>query len=132
MLNTVTRAMTASLERDIPRMGPRKMPRLPLKAKKLKALAWVLGVLFSVIIARTVLLRVLVSHGNLSKGTSRAAHTIVPAKTPAKHLKTIICHIVLLSPKSDVAMATPDKENTRTGFLPKRSAARPHEIISSI
>ena len=88
------------------------MPKLPAKAKKLKALAWVLGVLFSVIMLRTV--------------------TIVPAKTPARHLKRIICQMALLSPKIDVAIATPINELTRTGFLPKRSAARPHEIMTSI
>jgi hypothetical protein len=40
---------------SIPSNGPRKIPTFPLKAKKLKALACVLGVLFSVIIALTVL-----------------------------------------------------------------------------
>ena len=40
--------------------------------------------------------------------------------------------MALLSPNSAVAIASPLKENTSTGFLPNRSAARPHEIISSI
>jgi hypothetical protein len=38
-----------------PSKGPRKMPTFPLNAKKLKALAWVFGVLFSVSIVRIVL-----------------------------------------------------------------------------
>ena len=40
---------------DIPMSGPMKMPKFPAKAKKLKALACVLAVLFSVIMLRIVL-----------------------------------------------------------------------------
>lgn len=36
-------------------IGPRKMPKLPVNAKKLNARAWVFCVLFSVIIVRMVL-----------------------------------------------------------------------------
>jgi hypothetical protein len=43
------------MEHDTPSKGPRAIPTFPLKAKKLKALACVAGVLFSVIIALTVL-----------------------------------------------------------------------------
>ena len=44
-----------SKQRYIPMNGPKKIPRLPVKAKRLKALAWVLGVLFSWIMALMVL-----------------------------------------------------------------------------
>jgi hypothetical protein len=40
---------------SLPISGPRKMPILPAKEKKLKAFAWVRAVLFSVIMARIVL-----------------------------------------------------------------------------
>ena len=110
--------------------GPRKMPRLPEKAKKLKALAWVLGVLFSVIIARIVLTQIL--SAMTPQLTTFFAYTKVPANTPATHRNTIICHIVFDKPNSDVATDSPAKENTRTGFLPNRSAARPQRIISNI
>jgi hypothetical protein len=43
---------------NIPIIGPRKIPKFPLKANTLKALACVSFVLFSVIIALTVLLPV--------------------------------------------------------------------------
>lgn len=49
----------------------------------------------------------------------KGTYTTVPANTPARHLKIIICHMVLLSPNKAVATDTPAKENTRTGFLPK-------------
>jgi hypothetical protein len=59
-------------------------------------------------------------------------YTTVPAKTPAQHRKSTICQIVLLSPKIEVAMATPHNDNTRTGFRPILSEARPQEIINNI
>lgn len=59
-------------------------------------------------------------------------YTIVPANTPAKHLNRIICQIVLLSPNKAVAIETPHREKTNTGFLPKRSAANPHNIMTII
>ena len=62
----------------------------------------------------------------------RRTYTTVPANTPAKHLKRNICQIVLLSPKRDVAIETPNNEKTSTGFRPNRSAANPHDIMTSI
>jgi hypothetical protein len=43
------------VKEGLPISGPRKMPMLPAKEKKLKAFAWVRAVLFSVIMARIVL-----------------------------------------------------------------------------
>ena len=40
---------------DVPTIGPRNIPRLPVNAKKEKARAWVLWVLFSLIMVRIVL-----------------------------------------------------------------------------
>jgi hypothetical protein len=102
------------------------MPTLLLKAKKLKALACVRGVLFSVIIVLTVLHAVSIEPARSLSKDGGESDTTVPANTPAQHLKSIICQIVLLSPKVAVATATPAREKTRTGFLPMRSAARPH------
>jgi hypothetical protein len=59
-------------------------------------------------------------------------YTTVPAKTPAQHRNSTICKIVLLSPKIAVAMATPHSDNTRTGFRPILSEARPQEIVNNI
>jgi len=88
-------------------------------------------VLFSEIIALTVLLNI-VSFVLESHIERKATDTIVPAKTPAQHLKSIICQILLLNPKIAVEIATPINEKTSTGFLPILSAARPHEIINDI
>lgn len=59
-------------------------------------------------------------------------YTIVPANTPVRHRNKIICHIVLLKPNSVHEIATPVRENTSVGFLPKRSDAFPHEIMNII
>ena len=59
-------------------------------------------------------------------------YTTVPENTPARHRKRIICHIFCDSPNNVMATATPLSEMTRIGFRPKRSAARPQEIISII
>jgi len=129
--------------RVVPISGPKKIPRLLLNAKRENARAWVRGVLISVIIARIVLYS-----GFWDKQSTlcnsrrscleyrlrrcRVAYTIVPADIPATHLKRIICHTVLLNPNSPVVIPTPVKENTSTGFLPRRSAARPHSTIRHI
>lgn len=60
------------------------------------------------------------------------SYIILPLKTPARLRKSIICQTLLLMPKRAVAIALPTKEKTRTGFLPKRSAARPQGIIRTI
>ena len=61
-----------------------------------------------------------------------ATYTIVPANKPATQRNRIICQIVLLNPNSDTPTALPHREITITGFRPKRSAARPHPIITVI
>lgn len=122
------------------------MPRLPAKAKKLNARAWVFGVLFSVVMARMVLftlsallsrvawsLALIVEAGGQSwEELVEVTYTTVPEKTPARHLKNIICHIFWERPNKVMEMATPVNEKTRTGFLPILSAARPQDIIRSI
>jgi hypothetical protein len=60
------------------------------------------------------------------------AYTTLPENTPARHLNMIICQSVLLNPNNAVAIAIPTKEKISTGFLPMRSAARPHVIIMHI
>ena len=68
----------------------------------------------------------------LDRAGGEMTDTTVPAKTPAKHLQTIICHIVLLMPNRAVATAMPASEETSIGFLPNLSAALPHIIITNI
>jgi hypothetical protein len=110
-----------------PIRGPTNIPILLVKAKKLKAFACVFLVLFSEIMARIVLFHLISgpTWRDEKNGAGRewTTYTTVPANTPAKHLKTIICQTVLLNPKSAVAIETPASEKTRTGFRPSRSAA---------
>lgn len=46
---------TTQYVKDVPIIGPRKIPKLPENAKKENARAWVLAVLFSLIMVRIVL-----------------------------------------------------------------------------
>ncbi|KAF3928223.1 hypothetical protein AA313_de0207049 [Arthrobotrys entomopaga] len=92
--------------------GPNKIPKLPEKAKILKARACVLTVLCSEIIVRMV--------------------TTVPANTPAMQRKTIICQIVVARPNMNMDVVTPTIDNISTGLRPKRSAALPQNIITHI
>jgi hypothetical protein len=59
---------------NIPIIGPRKIPTFPPKAKKLKALACVSFVLFSEIIALTVLLPVSLAPGSNPKIGPKVLH----------------------------------------------------------
>lgn len=125
-----------------PIRGPKKIPTLPVKAKKLKALACVLGVLISENIVRIVLERARSAAAseyhaepqNISIQVFGNTHTTVPANMPPKHRKRIICQILLLRPNNAIETATPTREKTRTGFRPTLgwSARRPQGIMKII
>ena len=68
---------------------------------------------------------------NSFSGTISATNVLIvptfPFKTPAIHLATIACGSDFEKPKSNDDISVPTSPNSKTGFRPNRSLARPQK-----